>query len=113
MTTDDKTDYEPLPPNLVIRQGSEDERRYLGFGRTKRDEEIKNGNLEKPFPLDESGRAQIWYGYQFNRYHQKVRANRDQWMRQRREIAARETARLAQAAEKKATKQRKARRGQR
>jgi hypothetical protein len=111
--TDDKTEYEPLPANLVIRQGSEDERKYLGFGRTKRDKEIKDGNLEKPFPLDESGRAQIWYGYQLNRYHQKVRENRDQWMRQRQEIAARETARLTQAAEEKQKATIKTRRGRR
>jgi hypothetical protein len=87
MTTEAKTDYEPLPPNVIVRQGSPEERQYLGIGRTKRDEEIANGNLERPFPLDAGGRAQGWFGHQINAYHARIRANRDAWQAERRRIA--------------------------
>jgi hypothetical protein len=111
MTTEPKTEYEPLPPNVIVRQGSPEERQYLGIGRTKRDEEIAAGHLEKPFPLDAGGRAQGWFGHQINAYHARIRANRDAWEAERKRIAKEQTRKREETQAHKREARKAARRG--
>jgi len=106
MREGEANNYSPLDPNVLVRRGSDDEWRYLGLKRTAVQEAIDDGLLEPPHPLNEDGRAQAWFGFQVNRYHEKIRELRPQWEARRKTIAV-EQARKREATEaEKATKRR-------
>lgn len=53
-------DLQPLNPDMFYRHS--DGWRYFGYSISRLDDKIKTGEIPKPIPLSDEGRAKGWFG---------------------------------------------------